>query len=276
VLPNLIIIGAAKAGTTSLHHYLSQHPGISMSAKKELRFFSHDDMWDRGVAWYEAQFAGQAQVYGESSPSYSQHLRFPEVPRRIWTLVPAVKLIYLVRDPIERLVSHYTFSVARGRERGTLAEAVLAPDSRYVSISSYFRQISQYLQHFDRSQILVLSSEELQAERDAALQRTFRFLGVDDSFSSPEFSRQLNEAGDHRLRTATGLRIEQLNRLPWISRIPRRWRIAAGRYVYRPFSVPATKFRLSQELHAALVNRLRDDVSRFRDWADRPFDAWQV
>jgi hypothetical protein len=276
VLPSVIIIGAAKTGTTSLHHYLSQHPEIAMSEKKELRFFSHGHVWNRGVPWYESQFTGNAKLHGETSPAYSQYPRFPEVPRRIHELVPGVKLIYIVRDPIERLVSHYTFSVAKGRERGTLDDAVRSPSSRYVDISLYYTQVSRYLPYFDRSRILIVSSEDLQARRLETLQEVFRFLDVDDTFSSPAFSDRLNEAGEHRLRTATGLRIEQLNRLPFVKVIPRRWRIAAGRVIYRPFSTRATKPRLSDDLRRVLADRLRDDVNRFREWTGRPFAEWPV
>lgn len=276
MLPSVIIIGAAKTGTTSLHHYLGQHPEIAMSEKKELRFFSHEHVWSRGVPWYESQFAGVAKVHGETSPAYSQYPRFPDVPRRIHDLVPDVKLIYLVRDPIERLVSHYTFSVAKGRERGTLDDAVRSPSSRYVDISRYYTQVSRYLPYFDRSRILIVSSEDLETRRVDTLREVFRFLGVDDTFSSPSFSDRLNEAGEHRLRTATGLRLEQLNRLPFVELIPRRWRIAAGRLIYRPFSTKATKPRLSDDLRHVLTGRLRDDVNRFREWTGRPFAEWPV
>ena len=100
--PNLIIIGAAKAGTTSLHYYLGLHPEISMSQRKELRFFSHEKYWSRGIEWYESHFSGIAKIYGETSPSYAMYPRYPDPPERMHALVPHAKLIYVVSDPIER------------------------------------------------------------------------------------------------------------------------------------------------------------------------------
>ena len=106
MLPNLIVIGAAKCGTTSLHEYLDLHPEVAMSREKELDFFVEEKHWGRGVEWYAAQFE-DAPVRGESSPSYTAYPRYRGVPERIRRVVPDAKLVYLVRDPVERIVSHF-------------------------------------------------------------------------------------------------------------------------------------------------------------------------
>lgn len=276
MLPTFLIIGAAKAGTTSLHHYLAQHPQIEMSVKKELRFFSHADNWARGTEWYSSHFGSDRPVRGESSPAYTQSRRFPEVPARIHRVLPDARFIYLVRDPVERLLSHYAFSVAKGRERGTLADAVRAADSRYVDCSMYYAQISRYFDYFDRSRILVVSSEDLRSQQRSTLARIFRFLAVDDGFWSTEFDRTFNAVGDHRLRTPTGLRLEQLNHLRVVQAVPRRWRMSAGRWIYRPFSRRASRPALDAHLHGLLTARLEDDVARLRQWTGQPFDAWSM
>src|ERR1700735_4448473 len=108
MLPNLIIIGAPKAGTTSLHRYLDLHPDVAMTTEKELRYFWRADWRDR-LPWYEAQFEfeGKPRGRGGAPPAYPAYPRRDNAPRRMHELVPEVKLIYLVRDPIERLVSHW-------------------------------------------------------------------------------------------------------------------------------------------------------------------------
>jgi len=106
-LPNLIIIGAMKCATTSLHYYLNLHPQISMSEEKELDFFIHKNNWHKGIEWYKTNFTGNASVYGESSPNYTKYPFFNGVPERMHAVVPDAKLIYVVRDPIERIISHY-------------------------------------------------------------------------------------------------------------------------------------------------------------------------
>src|SRR5579859_6236482 len=106
MLPNLIIIGAPKAGTTSLHRYLELHPQVFMASEKELRYFWRDD-WRERRAWYESRFDSDAPVRGEATPAYAAYPHRPNVPERMHELVPQAKLVYLVRDPIERLLSHW-------------------------------------------------------------------------------------------------------------------------------------------------------------------------
>ena len=120
MLPNLIVIGAAKCGTTSLHAYLDEHPEIAMSREKELHFFVDRKNWGRGIEWYEAQFDASAPVRGESSPGYSAYPLYEGVAERMARVVPDAKLVYLVRDPVERVVSHYTHRTVNWPEMGTI------------------------------------------------------------------------------------------------------------------------------------------------------------
>lgn len=101
--PNLVVIGAAKCGTTSLHEYLNAHPQIAMSREKELDFFVAEKNWSRGLDWYEAQFE-DAPIRGESSVSYAAFPEYQGVPERIVRALPDARVIYLVRDPVERVV----------------------------------------------------------------------------------------------------------------------------------------------------------------------------
>src|SRR5438309_2284856 len=139
MLPNLIVIGAARCGTTSLHKYLAAHPEIAMSREKELSFFVEEKNWSRGLGWYAAQFGAQAPVRGESSPAYSAFPLYRGVPERMARTVPDAKLVYLVRDPIARIASHYTHRSASWPDTGAL-EAWLADPARrdwFVAPSRY-------------------------------------------------------------------------------------------------------------------------------------------
>src|SRR5919108_5987197 len=107
MLPNLIIIGAQKCGTSALHHYLGLHPDIFMSHEKELNFFMQRKNWDKGRAWYESMFPCNATVRGEASPGYTDYPTEPRVAERMHSLIPDAKLIYIVRHPIERMISQY-------------------------------------------------------------------------------------------------------------------------------------------------------------------------
>src|SRR5688500_4466677 len=118
--PNLIVIGGLKCGTTSLHHYLNLHPQIAMSRPKELNFFVEELNWELGTDWYTSHFDPAADVRGETSPHYTNRPRFEGVAERIAESAPGARLIYMVRDPIKRLLSHYVHNVAGGYEQRSL------------------------------------------------------------------------------------------------------------------------------------------------------------
>ena len=124
VLPNLIVIGAERCGTTSLHRYLGAHPEIFMAKSKELDFFVTELSWRKGRGWYEKQFRNGSRVRGESSPSYTAYPVHEGVAERMAALVPDAKLVYLVRDPIERTLSGYHHQRALALENRPLADAL--------------------------------------------------------------------------------------------------------------------------------------------------------
>ena len=212
MLPNLIVIGAAKCGTTSLHEYLDQHPEISMSREKELYFFVEEKNLGKGLAWYESQFDSSAPVRGESSPGYSAFPLYRGVPERMADTIPDAKIIYLVRDPIERIVSHYTHRTVNWPDMASLADTLAPGGLRdwLVTPSHYWLQLQRYLNCFPAEQILVVDSDELRDRRHEALTRIFEFVGVDAAFRSPEFERSHN-AGTGRTRiTGSGRRLSSI------------------------------------------------------------------
>jgi hypothetical protein len=120
-LPTFLGIGTVKGGSSSMYYYLKAHPMIFMSEPKELQFFVAELNWDRGLEWYERHFAG-AEAFaaaGEFSPGYTQHPHLSGVPKRIASVLPDVRLVYFVRDPIERMRSHYQARVLSRRERAS-------------------------------------------------------------------------------------------------------------------------------------------------------------
>jgi hypothetical protein len=126
-LPDFLVIGAQKAGTTALYAYLRWHPSIAGPFWKEVSFF--DRHWARGEAWYRGQFPlrSSGKVVGEASPSYVFH---PLAPKRVFSLVPEVKLIVLLREPGDRAYSQYQHAVALGRETLSFEDALAAEDDR--------------------------------------------------------------------------------------------------------------------------------------------------
>jgi Sulfotransferase domain len=193
VLPNLIVIGAARCGTTSLHRYLGEHPEVFMAEKKELAFFVEELEWRRGVDWYESQFPEGSPVRGETSPQYAVYPRYKGVPERIASLVPEARLIYVVRDPFERLRSQYALHLAFGHGSRSLRDIVAGPErTLYVDTGRYWTQLERFLDHFPREQILVVDFDDLERDPAGLMHSVFRFLRVDREFSSPSFSAAHN------------------------------------------------------------------------------------
>jgi Sulfotransferase family len=275
-LPNLVVIGGLKCGTTSLHHYLNLHPEIAMSRPKELNFFVAELNWELGAEWYGAHFDPEAPVRGETSPHYTDRPRLDGVAGRMRSLIPDARIVYVVRDPIDRMLSHYLHNVGGGYEERPLDAALGAPDSAYVDRSRYAFQLEPYLEAFGPERVLVVSREELSARRAATLRGLFEFLGVEPEFSSPEFEREWETGGaksggrfrlmDRAVRLP-GLRALDRNfdRLPeWL-----RWRVE--RLVHDPEAGEAPKPSIPTALHERLADAFRPDTTRLEELTGRRF-----
>jgi hypothetical protein len=206
-LPDFLIIGAQKGGTTALYAYLREHPAIAGPPWKEVSFF--DRQFWRGAAWYRGNFPnrlylrgvrarnGVEPVVGEASPSYLFH---PLAPERAAALLPGARLIALVRNPVDRALSHYHHEVALGREPLPFEQALEREDERmegelerladpryfshawwnftYLSRGRYAEQLERWLEFFPRERLLVLPSEDLLERPRETYGEVLEFLGA--------------------------------------------------------------------------------------------------
>lgn len=185
-LPDFLIIGAAKSGTTTLYRYLTLHPRIFMSTVKEPEYFARDHVFRNGLDWYQQLFEESQpdQLVGEASTAYTRWPQFPHTASRIRSAFEQVKFIYLMRHPIDRAYSHYLHRCSKELFRGQpfpySFEEHLRVDPMCLDGSMYFNQIEQYLEHFPLSDILFLFTEELDKDPPAILKKVTDFLGVED------------------------------------------------------------------------------------------------
>jgi len=199
-LPDFIIIGGMKCGSTSLHEYLSAHPQLSSCKLKEPDYFSKK--WDKGTEWYRALFEDTDKKKFESSTSYSKYPWFGETPERIKATVPDVKLVYIIRHPIERLRSQIHHNLITGRLSRLQVEDPQFWNElgdEYINFSKYHMQIQHYLKHFNQDQLYVLTLEELEQDPSDALTRLADFLEIDSSvFSRMKKAEKHNVSGKRK------------------------------------------------------------------------------
>jgi hypothetical protein len=278
VLPNLFTIGAMKCGTTSLHHYLSLHPEISMSDEKETNFFVDELDTERDRDWYEAQFDPRAPVRGESSTNYSNCLEFGAVPERIHALVPDAKLIYLLRDPVDRVVSDYRQHRQLLWEERDIASALGdLEENLYVSRSRYWMQLERWLELFAPDQVLIATQEELKRSRSEVLREVFEFLDVDPSFTSHEFEELRFTSDEQRRYTRATYRLRHMPKPRLLQRVPDRVRAPVRALAYRATTAaPEPRPELPGGLRERLVEFLAPDVEHLRRFSGRSFEDWSV
>lgn len=280
MLPNLIIIGAMKCGTSALHQYLDQHPEISMAKEKELDFFIEGRNWEKGLAWYEARFPEPTRIRGESSPDYTHYPAIPRVAEKMHAVVPNAKLIYMVRDPVERMLSQYMHNRWTGIETRPFAEAIQGRDvggmeeTRYVRRSKYFMQLEQYLRFYPRADIMVIQQADLLQRRLETLQRVFRFLDVDDTFVSDRFNALVHESSGKDTKNKLGLALSKGRERGLLRRLPAVIRNPAIRLVKAMITTTVERPTLDDRLRAQIVSILAPDIERFEQLVGRHFPEW--
>lgn len=186
--PTFLVVGAGKAGTTSLYSALAAHPDIYGAQPKEIRFFSN--FWKEGEAWYLEHFRdGQTHRHRfEASPQYSFCTEFANVPKRIFEFNADMRILYIVRDPIARIVSHFTHWNRTLPDRYVdINEALTDPTMRQPLIdrTKYWMQLKPYLDLFGINQVACLTLEDLAADYTGTVNSIFRFLGIDENCQSP-------------------------------------------------------------------------------------------
>jgi Sulfotransferase domain len=282
-LPNLIIIGAMKCGTTSLHHYLNLHPEITMSSEKELHFFVAEKNWSRGIEWYKSRFnngtKSVTKIRGETSPSYSACHKWQGVPLRMYSIVPNAKLIYILRDPIERIISHYLHRKASGVENRSFDKVLAQCDGHndnYIVRSKYYFQLQQYLKYFSPQQILVLTLEELSSNPQITLQKIFRYLEINESFVIPQTAKKLHQSKNKVQKNFLGFLISQLPLIGRVGKLPHEMRWQIEKLLYSPFSQQIEKPLLKPELKQKIIDLLQEDIACLREYTSNDFAYWSM
>lgn len=287
-LPDFFVLGVAKAGTTSLHHYLRQHPSLYLPYVKELHYFDADETrFSGGLDRYLGRFSDAGdRLSGEATASYFRNVDVVAGRmRRLYGGAPP-RFLVLLRDPVERAYSHYLHNVSEGRESASFQAALEAeraePDEKrrewkgYFSDGVYVDTLERWLGAFPGERFLVALSRELREAREATTRRIFRFLGVDPT-AEVDTGACLNTTGERESRLLGAL----LSRLP--SGLPsaaRRWlpeglRLRVEQFVRRRSTGSASdRPSLDPSLERRLRERYAPHVRRLEGAVDRDLSEW--
>lgn len=296
-IPNFLIVGAAKSGTTSLYYYLKQHPDIYMSKLKEPHFFSFEDEtltfrragnqpdpinqsavtdWASYCALFEA--ATTEQRIGEASPSY---LHTPKAANGIKARLPEAKLIAILRHPAERAYSGFLGQYLNGIEKGVpylsdFADAVHSeerfehenwtPIFFYKKLGFYYEQLKYYYSLFDRDQIHVCLNEDLQKQPTETLQEIFSFLEIDNSFV-PDTSVRAGASGVPKNQFLYRFLKQKSVKSVLKPLIPKGF----GQKFEKAM---LNKPKLSPEMRQELIEVYRDDILKLQDLLQKDLSAW--
>lgn len=284
-LPNFLIIGAAKAGTTALYHYLAEHPQVFMSPVKETNFFAYEgdegDQQDqrrfpiRSFGQYEQLFAdaGDAVAIGEASPLY---IESPVAAARIKRHLPSARILCSIRHPVDRAYSDYQMHLRHlGRRLDPAQDLVptadwARPDSHWMQLGHYHEQLSRYFDLFPRRQIQVSLFDDLRRDPAAAVREVYRFLDVDPGFM-PDFGTPHAPGGlpmSRILESVLTNSVVQSAVKPWIPRGAANWIKRLRRRNLQP--APP----LPPDLRQQLSRQFREDMVRTSELIGRSLDHW--
>ncbi len=289
MLPNFIVIGAAKAGTTSLHWYLAEHPQVFMTPVKDPSYFAYgvDDegrlLWGepefhgfpvRSLGEYERLFAeaGDAPAIGEASTMY---LECPQSAARIRELLPAARIICSIRHPVDRAYSDYVMDLRHRGRRFDPARDLTAtsdwarPDSRWMRIGRYHEQLSRYFDAFPRDQVCVVLFDDLKRDPLRFTQDVYRFLNVDPAFV-PDFATPHAPGGipASPMLERLFLRSGKSALKPWVPKPAANWVRRLRTRTFRP--APP----LPKELRKELTRPFEDDIAKTSERIGRNLDHW--
>lgn len=277
--PDFIVIGAMKCGTSTVCAYLEDHPDIFMVPKAEPNFFSHDENFARGADWYESFFAGQegSHLRGEGSNAYASGQMFPHSATRMAAYKPDLKLIYIVRHPVERIVSAWIQNRIDMGDKipATLDQAVREMPERYLGQSLYWQNLSRYRALFSDNQIHIGFMENMKADPNAFFAKICSFLGMEP---------MQNIQREH-LNPSTGKKMPSkaysaINKLPLMGRLkpllPRRLRHGIRDRFLSQKIVGDSRPQFSPATHDWLRQELAADSAAFLAHCGRPETYWRL
>lgn len=284
--PNFFIIGAPNAGTTSLWYLLKQHPDIYMSEVKEPRFFSRSD-YKKHLTWYKSLFehVKNEKIVGEASVDYCETHLFKDTPKNIYKFNPTAKLVYVVRDPIDRINSCWRQALSSGHWYRYYYHTGLMPLSfgkaifeypHLLKTTMYYQNLSEFLKYFDENQIKILFYEDFKRNGQESVQSIFEFLGIDTGFVPNGIDKPKNVGATKKMAHPSLKKIANiLSRFPGftsVNNFNRGISMIAKYYPKTKQIEPQWSFETKQKF----LSYVKDDSTKILDYANKSHDIWTL
>ena len=269
--PDFLIIGAMKCATSTLHAQLRRQPGIFMTEPKEPNFFSDDDVYDRGIAWYRDLFAGAApgDLCGESSTHYTKLPTFPRTVERMKKHLGDVRLIYVLRHPVDRLLSQFVHEWTERQVDGPL-ELALERRPELVQYSLYATQLEPYFAAYGQDSVLPVFFERLTSNPQRELERVGGFLGIG---ATPRWDEGVTPQNVSRERMRKSAVRDAVVHAPVLATLRRRFVPKSVRNRVRAWWTLREPPRLSDKLVQVLESRFDADLERLSSWIGFPLSC---
>jgi hypothetical protein len=269
MLPNFLIIGAARCGTSYLASNFRSHPEIFVPTEKELHFFERD--YDKGMDFYESYFPDNAdtkfKAVGEATPAY---LYFPDMPERIHEHLPDAKLIASLRNPVDTAYSLYWKAYSNDeRTRAITFEEKLETEPRMIRGGRYHEQLSRYTKYFPRENLYIVIYEEMIRRPEEELRKLFRFLGVDESFMPPLLHNKVNSSGMLNTNNSFPYYVHRL--LFWYLNLPLP---RLGQWIENKILVKLPEMK--ESTRQALWKEFEPDVEKLEEFLGRDLSIWRA
>lgn len=266
-LPDFIIIGAMKCATSTLHEQLARQPGILMSEPKEPCFFSDDDQWRRGAAWYQGLFAnaGQRALRGESSTHYTKLPTYPNTVARMLQMLPSsIRFIYIMRHPIDRLISHYIHEWTQTIINEPIERAIQT-HSELMDYGRYAMQLAPYFDAFGRDRVLPVFFDRITSHPQQELERVCQFIGYAGKPKWRDEVREVNVSSRRLRRSAMRERIRDFPgaRTLWRALLPE----AVRERINSRWTMPERP-TLEANTIARLTAIFDQDLAKLGQWLD--------
>jgi hypothetical protein len=262
---NFLIIGAARSATTSLSQILGSHPDICFSSTKEPQFFCKEN-WRESLNQYHALFTKEAKLYGEGSTNYSKYPSFnTSIHADIYEYNPEMKFIYIMRHPLERIVSHYKFALERGYTTTEINKEVIE-NPIYINTSMYYSQVKLYIDQFGRDKIKLILFDDFKKDPKKTLDEVFDFLDVpifDYNKDLLHSNKSLSGAIGHK---------KYDNPMTFQDKLKKLWHYF-NRKVY---SSKISHDPLSHDTELKIYSDLKDDILQLENLLDRDLSHWLV